>query len=76
MGTGDVFSGLLELGPATIHDENAGYDLRADVVYTINSYMSAKARADADCPPPAHVRNQSLQAASPASVPRPRSTRG
>jgi hypothetical protein len=48
--TGDVFKGPLELGPGTIHDDNAGYDMNVDVVYTIDSYLPAKKRADADCP--------------------------
>ncbi len=74
--TGDAFDGPLALGQGTIHDDNAGYDLRVDVVYTIDSYLSAKSRADADCPPPAHVPKQSIQAGSTTSVPRPRSTRG
>ncbi len=51
LNTGDVFNGPLELGPGTIHDDSAGYDLSVDVVYTINSYLMAKSRADADCPP-------------------------
>jgi hypothetical protein len=74
--TGDAFDGPLDLGQGTIHDDNAGYDLKVDVVYKIDSYMSAKARADADCLPPTHVPKQSIQAASTTSVPRPRSTRG
>ncbi len=52
---GDAFSGPLELGPASIHDESTGYDLNVDVVYKIDAYVAAKARADADCPPIKHV---------------------
>jgi hypothetical protein len=75
--TGDVFNGPLELGPAAIHDSNAGYDLRVDVVYTIDSYLNAKARADADCPLPALVPKQRVKkAANPGSLPQPQSTRG
>ncbi|MGA8533394.1 MAG: hypothetical protein WB615_04745 [Candidatus Tumulicola sp.] len=52
MHSGETFSGPLELGTDTIHDENNGYDLSVDVVYKIGTYIAAKARADADCPPP------------------------
>jgi hypothetical protein len=51
MHSGETFSGPLELGAYTIHDENNGYDLSVDVVYKIGTYLAAKARADADCPP-------------------------
>lgn len=50
MHSGETFSGPLDLGSHTIHDESNGYDLNVDVVYTIGTYLSAKARADADCP--------------------------
>jgi hypothetical protein len=49
---GDAFTGPLELGPGTIHDDSTGYDLNVAVVYKIDAYVAAKARADADCPPP------------------------
>ena len=49
---GDAFSGPLALGPTTVHDDSAGYDLDVDVVYTVDAYVAAKARADADCPAP------------------------
>jgi hypothetical protein len=49
--TGDSFTGQLDLGQATVNDDNTGYDLKLDVVYDINSYLMAKTRADADCPP-------------------------
>jgi len=75
MGTGDAFSGPLQLGPASIHDDSAGYDLRINVVYTIDSYLMAKARADADCPPPARTPKQGIQAVSPGSRPQPQSTK-
>jgi hypothetical protein len=52
---GDSFTGPLELGPVTIHDDSTGYDLNVEVVYRIDSYIAAKARADADCPPIKHV---------------------
>ncbi|MGA8534372.1 MAG: hypothetical protein WB615_09730 [Candidatus Tumulicola sp.] len=69
---GDSFSGPLELGPATIHDESTGYDLNVDVVYQIEAYTAAKARADADCPPP--VRHAVVVRPSPkaSSVPSPK----
>ncbi len=76
LSTGDAFNGPLELGPATIHDESTGSDLRVDVVYTIDSYLNAKTRADADCPPPARTPKRAIQAANPRSIPQPQGTRG
>lgn len=64
--SGDRFTGSLELGPATLHDVSAGYDVNVDSVYRIVSYLAAKARADADCPPPKH---QTAPAASPKPQP-------
>jgi hypothetical protein len=55
MHTGESYSGQLNLGPHTMHDESNGYDLNVDVVYYIASYLPAKSRADADCGPPARV---------------------
>ena len=52
--SGDRFTGGIELGPATLHDVSAGYDINVNSVYRISSYVAAKARADADCPPPKH----------------------
>ncbi len=62
--TGDHFTGSIELGPATIHDASSGYDVNVNSVYRIVSYVAAKARADADCPPPKHV------APNPSPAPR------
>lgn len=56
MHSGENFSGRLGLGTNTIHDESNGYDLAVTVVYKIGTYLAAKARADADCPPPAGRR--------------------
>ena len=50
MHSGENFSGELDLGQETIHDESNGYDLSVLVVYRIGTYLAAKARADADCP--------------------------
>lgn len=50
MHAGESYTGPLALGSDVVHDENNGYDLKVDVVYDIASYLSAKARADADCP--------------------------
>lgn len=50
MHTGESFSGPLDLGSQTIHDESNGYDVHLNVVYRIETYLAAKARADADCP--------------------------
>lgn len=47
---GEVFTGPLNVGPATIHDESNGYNLTVNVVYKIGTYLPAKGRADADCP--------------------------
>lgn len=72
--TGDRFTGEIELGPATIHDVSAGYDVNVDSVYRIASYVAAKARADADCPPPPkHVapRTSPAPKSSPAANPAP-----
>ena len=49
MQTGESYTGPLELGTNTVHDENNGYDLKVRVVYDIGAYLPAKARADADC---------------------------
>ena len=48
---GEVFTGPLNVGPATIYDESNGYNLTVTVVYKIGTYLPAKGRADADCPP-------------------------
>ncbi len=53
--SGDRFTGPIELGPATIHDVSSDYNVNVDSVYRIASYVAAKARADADCPPPRHT---------------------
>ena len=50
MFSGDSFTGSLDLGPQTVHDESNGYDVNVEVVYKIGTYLAAKARADADCP--------------------------
>ena len=50
MHSGENFSGVLELGQETIHDDSNGYELSVLVVYKIGTYLAAKARADADCP--------------------------
>jgi hypothetical protein len=50
--SGDGFSGPLELGPVTLHDESTGYDITGETVYRVNAYVAAKSRADFDCPPP------------------------
>lgn len=47
--SGEDFTGPLELGPQTIHDESNGHDLNVDVVYKIRAYMPAKLRADSNC---------------------------
>ena len=47
----DDFSGPMELGTFTIHDDSTGYDVNVDSVYRVNAYVAAKARADSDCPP-------------------------
>lgn len=49
--SGDDFSGSMELGSFTIHDDSTGYDVGVNSVYRVNAYVAAKARADADCPP-------------------------
>ena len=50
--SGDGFTGQIELGPATIHDVSSGYNVNVDsVLPRYPSYVAAKARADADCPP-------------------------
>ncbi len=48
---GEAFTGPLNVGPATIYDESNGYNLTVAVVYKIGTYLPAKGRADADCPP-------------------------
>ena len=50
MHTGETFSGSLNLGPEAIHDQSNGYDVHLNVVYRVDTYIAAKARADADCP--------------------------
>ncbi|MEO6836415.1 MAG: hypothetical protein ABI231_10985 [Candidatus Tumulicola sp.] len=52
MHSGEDFSGPLELGAATIHDDSNGFNLAINVIYAVGTYAPAKARADADCPPP------------------------
>lgn len=47
---GEAFTGPLDVGPSTIHDESNGYTLSVVVVYKIGTYLPAKGRADADCP--------------------------
>jgi hypothetical protein len=64
---GDNFSGPLDLGPASVHDDSTGYDVNVDVVYRVNSYKAAKARADADCPPPPPRRAVARPSPKPAS---------
>ena len=61
MHTGESYSGLLNLGPHTIHDESNGYDLNVNVVYDIASYLPAKSRADADCGAAARVSPTKLR---------------
>jgi hypothetical protein len=46
---GENFSGPLELGSATIHDDSNGYDLNVEVIYKTDSSTTAKAKADATC---------------------------
>ncbi len=53
--TGESYTGPLELGTNTVHDDNNGHDLKVEVVYDIGTYLAAKARADADCASPAHA---------------------
>jgi hypothetical protein len=69
---GDNFTGLLDLGPATVHNDSSGYDINVDVVYKIDSYVAAKARADADCPPPA--KRAPVVRPSPKPSPQPTHT--
>ncbi|MBV8372214.1 MAG: hypothetical protein JOY69_03050, partial [Candidatus Eremiobacteraeota bacterium] len=52
MQTGDSFDGPLQLGTTDVHDDSTGTNLNVNVVYKVDSYIAAKARADADCPPP------------------------
>ena len=56
MHAGETFTGPLDVGPATIHDESNGYTLTIEVVYKIGTYLPAKGRADAACPQVATVR--------------------
>jgi hypothetical protein len=56
MHSGESFTGPLDLGTNTIHDESNGYDVTVTVVYKIGTYLAAKARADADCPLPSGRR--------------------
>jgi hypothetical protein len=60
MHAGESYTGPLELGANTLHDESNGYDLRVDVVYNVAAYLPAKARADADCGPPAHPTGRTI----------------
>ncbi|MBV8117181.1 MAG: hypothetical protein JOY69_06410 [Candidatus Eremiobacteraeota bacterium] len=53
MHAGESYAGPLELGNDVVHDDSNGYDLKVNVVYNTPSYLPAKARADADCGPPA-----------------------
>jgi hypothetical protein len=55
MHPGESYTGPLEIGTDTLHDENNGYDLKVNVVYDIAAYLPAKARADADCGPAART---------------------
>jgi len=48
--TGESFTGNLPLGVVTAHDDSNGYDMVLTSVYVVDTYMPAKARADADCP--------------------------
>lgn len=61
--SGDDFSGPMELGTTTLHDDSSGYNVSVNSVYRVNAYVAAKARADADCPPEV-----------PSRVPRPSTT--
>jgi hypothetical protein len=56
MHSGETFTGPIALGSDTIHDESNGYDLNVDGVYKVGTYLAAKGRADADCPPPSQRR--------------------
>ena len=49
---GEDFSGLLDFGPATLHDDSNSYDLNVEVIYKSDSYEAAKARTDAACGAP------------------------
>ncbi|HEY1653791.1 MAG TPA: hypothetical protein VGF86_01605 [Candidatus Tumulicola sp.] len=49
MYNGEDFTGTLELGSQTIHDESNGRDLNVDVIYKIRAYIPAKLRADSNC---------------------------
>ena len=68
--SGDDFSGPMELGSFTIHDDSTGYDVTVDSVYRVTAYVAAKARADSDCPPvrPAPPRRPSPR---PSTTPTP-----
>ncbi len=48
--TGESFTGNFPLGVVTVHDDSNGYDMVLTSVYVVDTYMPAKARADADCP--------------------------
>ncbi len=50
MHAGEVFTGPLDVGPSTVHDESNGYTLTVVVEYKARTYLPAKGRADADCP--------------------------
>jgi hypothetical protein len=50
MHSGEDFTGTFALGQQTVHDDSNGYDLGVNVVYEVAPYVTAKARADADCP--------------------------
>jgi hypothetical protein len=49
---GENFSGRIELGPTTIHDDSTGYDLDIDATYISDSDDAAKERATTDCGTP------------------------
>lgn len=49
MYSGEDFTGKLDLGPQTVHDESNGHDVNVQVVYRIRAYLPAKLRADSNC---------------------------
>lgn len=50
--SGEEFTGALNLGKNVIHDDSTGYDMDVNVEYLVPPYLTAKARADSDCPGP------------------------
>lgn len=64
--TGETFSGSLGLGRQLVHDESTGADINVNVVYVVQPYVAAKARADADCPPVQAQRPAPSAAVKPA----------